>query len=119
MINKSDTEDPFSFNSAIINYLNKHEKGNNIEKYKIISIDQAEVLLQDLEMLEQRLDFTMTLSNLQSNSQNSENIQITKAFEHIASSFLEDLINKYKPDWKNFIKTEDLNSDSKKLIYLE
>jgi hypothetical protein len=56
---------------------------------------------------------------LQRNSQNAENLQITKAFERVASNFLEEVVSKYKPDWKTLIKTEDLNSDDKRLIFFE
>jgi hypothetical protein len=52
MIENDPLENPFGFNTAIKKYLDKYEKGENSEKYKLISEEQAKVLLTDLELLE-------------------------------------------------------------------
>lgn len=76
-------ETPFGFNTSIIKFLNKYHDGKNVEKYSLISKEEAEILYKDIKALENRLEFIKTLQDLNSGSQLQKDVKMQENFQNI------------------------------------
>lgn len=125
-------ENPFGFNKAVINYLNKYEGGNNVEKYNLITKDQANVIRKDIKKLVSSLEASLNLSDLNSGSQLQKNKQMQENFQKVIldrfkklgsctidgqdiSVAIKDILNADIKDDEKLLKLENLLYDSVKL----
>lgn len=124
-----DLDEPFGFNTAVVKYLNKYENGVGVEKYNLITSDQAKIIKRDIKKLLDQLESALNLSELNSASQLQRNKKMQENFQKVVlerfknlgsctidgsdiSKLIKNILSSDKQDDEKLLEIENLLYDS-------